>query len=448
MRIEKRHRLGFGHALHAVRIVVAVALDVRDADERGHGRILLHADPGLGGQILGGHEIALFAQLRIPRGTARGVDQPFIYALAAFVGNAAIAEVAGAGKGIEGAVGLVDDHRAVHARRGNLLVERNVPVQRLFEELAGTPQPLQLGRARDGGPERGHTGDIRELLAAVDGHGVRLRAAVENRRNAFETRERRIHIIRNRDLEMAAAIGRDGVLEGDGQAVMNVGLSRAIRVIERVDHAHGVAHGDRLGNRPVGHKGRHVEIVPDETGKVGAHRFEDGTPLQAAKRIEHRAIQQGGAETGDQAVHAHVRALRHLIDIAGRRELPRRCRAGLAVEPGGLVRGGAQMGDVLLVAQVRRLVKPLRHQHLGSGAPGFAAVVALHQHPREGLRRLAQGDHAEAEGQAQANRPLVEPNLQHCQTRCVAHFCPPRGRHAAFAAPAIAQHVAPPQRAA
>ena len=51
---------------HAVDVVVAVALDMRDAQQRHQRQILLQRQPGLDRQVFGAHEVALGAGLGIP----------------------------------------------------------------------------------------------------------------------------------------------------------------------------------------------------------------------------------------------------------------------------------------------------------------------------------------------------------------------------------------------
>ena len=53
---EKRLRLGGRRIAEPVDIMVAVALGVGDADQRTERQILLHAEAGLTGQVLGGDE--------------------------------------------------------------------------------------------------------------------------------------------------------------------------------------------------------------------------------------------------------------------------------------------------------------------------------------------------------------------------------------------------------
>ncbi len=63
MRGEKRFRLGRGRLGKSVDIMVAVALGMGDADQRAERQILLHAEPGLTGQVLARDEVLV----RLPR---------------------------------------------------------------------------------------------------------------------------------------------------------------------------------------------------------------------------------------------------------------------------------------------------------------------------------------------------------------------------------------------
>lgn len=66
--------LVIGGEAHAIDIVVAVALEVREAEQREEGDVLLGADAGPGAQVLGGEEkasAALFCMRRATRAAFR-----------------------------------------------------------------------------------------------------------------------------------------------------------------------------------------------------------------------------------------------------------------------------------------------------------------------------------------------------------------------------------------
>jgi hypothetical protein len=68
----------------------------------------------------------------------------------------------------------------------------------------------------------------------------------------------------------------------------------------------------------------------------------------------------------------------------------------------------AQLLEVLLVAERRVLVEPLRREQLGRRAFSFLSVLKNNSGSNERLRRLGQRDHAEAKGHAQLHRALEE----------------------------------------
>src|ERR1700694_5467252 len=82
MRCKKSLRLGGGRVAKAVDIMVAVALGVDDADQRTEREVLLHAEPGLTGQVLTGDEESFIVPA--PSGRSRGVDDRLVDPLAGF----------------------------------------------------------------------------------------------------------------------------------------------------------------------------------------------------------------------------------------------------------------------------------------------------------------------------------------------------------------------------
>jgi hypothetical protein len=101
--------------------------------------------------------------------------------------------------------------------------------------------------------------------------------------------------------------------------------------------------------------------------------------------------------------------------IDRRRETERRIRAGRQHARARHRERAAELIEVLLVGQVRRLVEPFRHQQLGGNAVALASVREPHARAHEHLRGLRQRDHAEAERQAQAHVALEEAHLAHAQ---------------------------------
>src|SRR5436190_1224515 len=68
--------------------------------------------------------------------------------------------------------------------------------------------------------------------------------------------------------------------------------------------------------------------------------------------------------------------------------------------------GIAQLLVVVFVGERGILVEPLGRQQLGGGALGFAPVLGPDAAAHEGLRRLGERDHAEAERHAQLHVAL------------------------------------------
>src|SRR5216117_623281 len=78
-------------------VMMAVPLDVRDADQPAERQILLEREPGLRSQVFAGHE----RRLRLPAvRAARRVDQAFVDAFAALARHTGITQLPRAWKGI------------------------------------------------------------------------------------------------------------------------------------------------------------------------------------------------------------------------------------------------------------------------------------------------------------------------------------------------------------
>src|SRR4029079_1904842 len=79
---------------HAVDEMMAIALDMAEAEQGDEREILLHADAGERGEILGRHEIALAPGLAIELADTRGVEDRLVEALAVLARHAGIAQLA------------------------------------------------------------------------------------------------------------------------------------------------------------------------------------------------------------------------------------------------------------------------------------------------------------------------------------------------------------------
>src|SRR5574341_2623309 len=99
MRVEKCPLLLLRQSGHAVHVVVPIALDVRKPEQRYEREVLLQREPGLDGEVLAAHEIAL-----APRRAARAVDERLVETLAGLRGHASVAERLRARERVEGVV--------------------------------------------------------------------------------------------------------------------------------------------------------------------------------------------------------------------------------------------------------------------------------------------------------------------------------------------------------
>src|SRR5947199_248416 len=82
-----------------------------EAGQAGEGQIRLHREPGLGGEVLAGHEERRPSLVRVPQRAARAVEEGLVEALARLARHAAVAGGARLDEGLEVGVRLVDDDR-------------------------------------------------------------------------------------------------------------------------------------------------------------------------------------------------------------------------------------------------------------------------------------------------------------------------------------------------
>ena len=83
-----------------------------------------------------------------------------------------------------------------------------------------------------------------------------------------------------------------------------------------------------------------------------------------------------------------------------------------------------QLVEVVLVGQRQVLVEPLGRHHLGGRAPFAPAIGELDARAGERLRAFGERHHAEAEGQPQHNRPLVQLDFADDEAWRVSHGRP------------------------
>src|SRR5438067_13271159 len=132
MRVGKRALLAGRRVLSAESrdVVMAVALDMRNADQSAERQILLEREPGLRGEVFAAHE----RRLRLPAvRAARRVNQAFVEALAALARHAGVTHLPRARKRVVGSVRFVDDERLELRQRLELGGQRDLAWQRLLE---------------------------------------------------------------------------------------------------------------------------------------------------------------------------------------------------------------------------------------------------------------------------------------------------------------------------
>ena len=243
--------------------MVAVALDMGDAEERDQSEILLHADPGPGGEILARHEVARAPRLRIELRHPRGVEQRLVEALAVLAGDPGIAERQRRRERVELAVGLVDDERARAPELLDRARQRHRPLDRLLDEQDGIDQARQRRRLAHAPPQLGDAFDIVILLVAVERRPIVAGRAIEHRRDAAEPIEIGGDVAADLELVVAAAIVARDLFERLRQAVVEALIRRLVRFIDRIEQADGVAQIDPGAGRKAGEKPRQIEARRD-----------------------------------------------------------------------------------------------------------------------------------------------------------------------------------------
>ncbi len=302
---------------HPVDEVVPVALDMRDAEQRHQRQVLLHADPGPGGQVLGRHEIAARLAVGVEFRHARGVQQRFVQALAVLARHPGIAELQRVWERVQLAVRFIDDQRLFPGQRADGFRQGDRAPDRLFDEQDRFHQALQprgFGHAR---PQLADAFYILVLLVAVQRRLVVADLAVQHRRDAREAVEVRRHVAADLELVEAAAIEARDLFQRLGQPVVHALAGLLVRGNDRIDQPHGVAHANPLARPQARQKSRQVESV--EIGcqrrhrharQVGADHLSEGLLLRATQRVENGAVQQRRAIARHQRAQAQFFAAR------------------------------------------------------------------------------------------------------------------------------------------
>ena len=223
------------------------------------------------------------------------------------------------------------------------------------------------------------------------------------------------------ELEIAVAVGGDHLLQALRQAVVQP-LARRLGLRQRIDQPDGVAHEDRRRRRKLGE-----ECLEIEAREVGRGRGREAEPV-GAHQLEHRArssrpsasmIARSISASPNEATSPLRPCARKPrgAPLPPRRTGRRRCRFRHRARACARCERAAQLVEIVLVGQSRRLVEPFRHQQLGGNPLAFASVGEPHARAHERLRRLGQRHHAETERQPQLDRPLVERRLDEAQPR-------------------------------
>ena len=145
VRFQERPLLGSGRALSGepIYVVMAVAFDVRHAEQRRECRVLLQREPRLGCQILAGHEEARSGCSRIPEGAPRGVGDRLVEPFAALARHAHVTTRAGQRKRGIRRIAFIDQHRHRGGDGRNVGGQRQLARQRLFDIQRGGGKALE-----------------------------------------------------------------------------------------------------------------------------------------------------------------------------------------------------------------------------------------------------------------------------------------------------------------
>ena len=158
--------------------------------------------------------------------------------------------------------------------------------------------------------------------------------------------------------------------------------------------------------------GRERDVDPE---KVAPDRLEKGHPRGAAGRVDQRPVDERDAEARDQRRKpfpaAPAKMLRRAGAVQGEgRPFPSRAEVDLD----GKRQAPAELGDVVALAERRRLVEPLRKRELRGDAADRGAVH-LGADPDDQLRAGLQRRRAEAERHPEAEIPLLDVDLEQAQ---------------------------------
>ena len=417
--------LPFRRERHAVDEMVAVALDMRQAQQRDQRQVLLHAHPRERRQVLGRHEILLRAGLGVELGDPCRVQDRLIGALAVLAGDAAVAELHGRRKRADLAVGLVDQHRLQPRQRIDRLLQRRGPLDRLLDEQRGCHQPLQRRRLPHAAPQFGDALDRVVLLVAVERRPILAGAAVEHAGDAREPVEISGNVAAHLELVVAAAVVAHDLLERLRQAIVDALAPLLVGGDDRIDQPDRVPHRNLRARAQIAEEPLHIEArkigreaARGDARHVAADHLRKRQAQRAAQRIEDGAIQQRRAVGCHKRHQPQLGAPRHLVPVGIGIEAEGRAPAPRAVEIGGKPDRLPQLLDVLRVAEGRALVEPL-----GGHAGGGAAVLERDGGANDGLGALGDRDDPEPERQAQRVVALEALDLLQLDLGICGHVC-------------------------
>ena len=191
-----------------------------------------------------------------------------------------------------------------------------------------------------------------------------------------------VDLPRDLQLVIAVAVRRDDLFEAFRQPVVDP-LAVGLGARQRIDQPDGVARMDRRRGREAAEQLAEIEARQVGRGRgiepepVRFHQRKHRSALQPSERIDDRAVDQRQPERRDQSVQPNLRAGLVMRSIDRGRQAERRVAAGGEQRRARHRERDAQLIEIVLVRQVRRLVEPFRRQDVGRDAFALAPVGEL-----------------------------------------------------------------------
>ena len=410
MGVQRGFLPGGRQQAEAAVVVMSVALDVGDAEQRHHREVLQQGHRAEGAEILAGQDRRCAALLLETQ--ARRVGNALHDALAVLVAGAGVAEGQRARHVTDRAVRFVDDERRtagpVAQHRGHVVAERVIAVHRLFHDQHVRPEVVQRRLGARLVPVVAKRGDVVEVLVAIE-RDVPLarRLALEQGDQAAEPRKVARRIAEHLDLEVLKSVGADGGFEILRQAIGDPLAVREVGGGQRVREADGVADTtarDRRGRQQVGWLRRpelRIDIAQTQPQSIRTDHLVQRLAGEPAQPIEHGTLHQADAEMREERRQAAKACPRRLLsfELAPEIEIADRRARDLRRQPRRVRDHLEHLRQILLEGRGRILREPLRRQALaGQSLPRRAAVRDLGD--RVQLRHLGHAGDAVAEREA------------------------------------------------